>query len=333
MLYNITRALKMSSDDLVIVVSGLGKSYGRIYVLRGVSFSVRRGTIVSILGPNGAGKTTLLRILSGTLFFDEGSVLVLGYDASKNPVEIREALGFVPENNMLFPELTVTDNLRLAGSLRGLYGRKLDEAVDKVMSLLGLHDYSGRKYGVLSRGLKRRCDIAAALVHDPPLLLLDEPTAGLDIFSAYRLREFLAGLRASGKTILLSTHNITEAMTLSDKVVVLDKGRVKALGTPSSLRRMVGGLKELLVEVDGDVSKLSQGLSSLLSIHVLGRNRVRVTIMDPVEDVRRVLDTVSSLGLEVKDIQVRDLEWEEVVFKLLEERCVETCPLASVCSR
>jgi ABC-2 type transport system ATP-binding protein len=161
--------------------------------------------------------------------------------------------------------------------------------------------------------------------------LLDEPTAGLDIFSAYRLREFLISLRDSGKTILMSTHNITEAMTLSDKVVVLDRGRIRALGTPESLRRMVGGLKELLVEIIGDANLLSKELAPLPT-KVLGGNRIRVTVMDPHKDVKSVLDKVSSLGFKVRDIQVRDLEWEEVVFRLLEEKCVESCPLATVCA-
>ena len=236
-----------------ISVSGLSKSFGPLKALNEVNFSVPRGEIFAYLGPNGAGKTTTIKILAGLLDRDAGEVSICGADVAKAPVFVKGRIGVVPDESNLYPELTCRRNLEYLGELYGL-SRGARNA--KAGELLEFFDLAGRAttpFGALSKGLKRRLTIAAALVHDPEVVFLDEPTSGLDVPSARTLRELIRTINHRGATVFLTTHNLQEAETLSQKVLILIKGRVAALGTPGEIRQRVQGVNLVSVSFSPEI--------------------------------------------------------------------------------
>jgi ABC-2 type transport system ATP-binding protein len=238
-----------------IVADGLKKSYDSFPALDGVSFSLQRGEVFGLLGPNGAGKTTTIRILSGLLKPSGGRALVAGIDVVSDPVEVKRSIGVVPETSNLYPELTCFENLVFAGRLYGMGSEKAKTRTDELLVAFGLQEKSDLLFAKLSSGMKRRLTVAAALIHDPPVLFLDEPTTGLDVMSARALREMIRSLRQKGKTILLTTHYIEEADRLCDRIAIIVKGRIIALDTPEALKKSVSAagasLEDAFVELTG----------------------------------------------------------------------------------
>ena len=211
-------------------VSDLHKSYGDLEAVRGVSFEIGEGEVFGLLGPNGAGKTTTVEILEGYRRRDAGEAWVLGHDPGTAGSEFRERIGVVLQSSELYPTFTVRECLELFG---GYYERRRD--VDEVIELVGLGEKRGARIGTLSGGQKRRLDLGVALMGDPDLLFLDEPTTGFDPAARRAAWETIRALRSLGKTILLTTHYLDEAEQLADRVAVIRDGRIVALGTPAEL--------------------------------------------------------------------------------------------------
>jgi ABC-2 type transport system ATP-binding protein len=236
-----------------IAVSGLSKSFGSLEALHEVNFTVARGEIFAYLGPNGAGKTTTIRILAGLLARDAGQVSVCGADVARDPVFVKERLGVVPDASNLYPELSCRRNLEYMGELYGLpRGARRARALE-LLSFFDLADRALTPFGSLSKGLKRRLTIAAALVHQPEVLFLDEPTTGLDVPSARALRGLIRTINAKGATVFLTTHNLQEAEALSQRVLILIQGRVAAQGRPADIRQRVQRLKLMEVTFAPDI--------------------------------------------------------------------------------
>lgn len=233
--------MEKRTPNSVIKVDGLVKRYGDRVVLNGVSFSVWEGEIFGLLGPNGAGKTTLISILATLLPPDEGQVLICGYDLRREADRIRPLIGFVPQELALYPTLSAWDNLAFFGRIYGLRGTALQERITTVLDLVGLRDRAGDAVRTFSGGMKRRLNIAAGLIHGPRLLLLDEPTVGVDPQSRNFIFEHIERLRAEGMTILYTTHYMEEAEQLCDRVAIMDEGRILALDTPKGLIGLLGG--------------------------------------------------------------------------------------------
>jgi ABC-2 type transport system ATP-binding protein len=213
-----------------IVARDLRKSYDGVEALRGVSFEVRAGEVFGLLGPNGAGKTTTVEILEGYRRRDDGEVSVLGHDPAHAPRELRERIGVVLQHSEFNPLLTVREVHRM---FAGYYERPRD--VDEVVALVGLAEKGGSRVKTLSGGQKRRLDLGVALVGDPDLVFLDEPTTGFDPAARRSAWELIRSLRSLGKTILLTTHYLDEAQQLADRVAVIRAGRIVSMGTPSEL--------------------------------------------------------------------------------------------------
>ena len=218
----------MTSD--AIVVRDLHKSYDGVEALRGVSFDVRAGEVFGLLGPNGAGKTTTVEILEGYRRRDDGEVTVLGHDPTAAPRALRERIGVVLQHSELHPLLTVRETHRM---FAGYYARPRD--VDEVIDLVGLAEKRDAPLKTLSGGQKRRLDLGVALIGDPDLVFLDEPTTGFDPAARRSAWEMIRALRSLGKTILLTTHYLDEAQQLADRVAVIQAGRIVSLGTPAEL--------------------------------------------------------------------------------------------------
>lgn len=232
----------------VIEVSRLTKRFGRVTAVDGLSFTVGPREIVGFLGPNGAGKSTTMRILSGFLPATAGSARVVGYDVFHQSAEVRKRIGYMPENNPLPPDMRVREYLRFRGRLKGLSGSACRERVDLVQELCGLRDVGRRIIGTLSKGYRQRVGLADALVHDPPLLILDEPTIGLDPNQIRALRQLIKDL-AQSRSVLLSSHILPEVEMTCTRVLIMHRGRVRAEGTTTDLQGALGSGHQVVAEI------------------------------------------------------------------------------------
>ncbi|HTT75491.1 MAG TPA: ABC transporter ATP-binding protein [Candidatus Binataceae bacterium] len=230
----------MSNAETIIQVSGLDKSYGSRHVLNDLNFEVKAGEIAGLLGPNGAGKTTTLSILATLRKPDKGVVRIAGYDALDDPAAVRHRIGFVPQSIALYPSLTASHNVELFARVHGLSARQAREASDDALDKVGLNDRKGDAIASLSGGMQRRVNLACGMVHHPEILLLDEPTVGVDPQSRERILETLRALAAAGATIVYSTHYMEEVERLCDCALLIDHGHLIARGTVAELVALGG---------------------------------------------------------------------------------------------
>jgi sodium transport system ATP-binding protein len=238
----------------MIEVDNLAKHFGPVRAVDGISFGAAEGEVLGLLGPNGAGKTTTLRMLSTVLRPSAGNARVGGHDLIREPAAVRAALGVLPEYWGLYGRLTPREHLRYFGRLYGMDGDRLERRIDEVVALLEIGEYSERRCEPFSKGMKQKVALGRALIHDPRHLLLDEPTAGLDVMSARSVREVIARFRDEGRCVILSTHILAEAERLCDRLALIDHGRIVASGSPEDLRRQTGRetLEEAFVALVGE---------------------------------------------------------------------------------
>lgn len=239
----------------VLEVKALGKRYGETRALQDVGFSMREGEILAYLGPNGAGKTTTVSILSGLLERDSGEVSICGFDVGRDPVAVKQRIGVVPEESNLYPELTCRRNLEYLGQLYGLKRSERRRRVPELLEQFDLTEKAAAPFRALSRGMKRRLTVAAALVHSPRVLFLDEPTGGLDVPSARSLRETIRDLNRGGASVLLTTHNLAEAEALAHRIIILVKGRIVACGGSGEIKKEAERVKVLSLRFSGEVGE------------------------------------------------------------------------------
>ena len=231
-----------------LTASGLRKAFGDSTAVDGVSFSIGEGEIFGLLGPNGAGKTTTIRMLSTVLRADDGDVTIGGSSVSADADEVRKIIGVCPQELALYPELSANDNLVFFGRMAGLGGREAKETARENLETVGLADRAKDKVDNFSGGMKRRVNIAVALMNRPKMLFLDEPTVGIDPQSRNHIFDTVESLRDEGMTVLYTTHYMEEADRLCDRVGVIDHGRLIALGTPRELKARIGDPDETTLE-------------------------------------------------------------------------------------
>ncbi|HEV3121738.1 MAG TPA: ABC transporter ATP-binding protein [Isosphaeraceae bacterium] len=234
----------------VLEVENVRKSFGNLVAVDGVSFRVKDGEIVGLLGPNGAGKTTIVSIICGVLGADSGQVLLGHRPILKDDDPAKRTLGLVPQELALYEELTARDNMRLFGSLYGMAGPSLEAAIAETLAVVGLVDRASDRVRTFSGGMKRRLNLASALMHDPQIILLDEPTVGVDPQSRGAIFESLAQLKSRGKSLLYTTHYMEEAERLCDRVIILDHGRIIAEDTPRGISNLLPRSNRLTIELD-----------------------------------------------------------------------------------
>jgi ABC-2 type transport system ATP-binding protein len=290
----------VTSEAIAINVEGLRHSYGEHEALQGLQFQVREREIFGLLGPNGGGKTTLFRILSTLLPVQHGAVTLLGLDVDKQPAQVRYAIGVTFQSPSLDVKLTVRENLVHQAQLYGITGATMRERIADRLGRLGLSDRANDRVESLSGGLKRRVEIAKGLLHEPRVLLLDEPSTGLDPGARHDLWRYLHHLRdESGMTILVTTHLMEEA-DRCDRLGILDAGQLVALGTPDELRASVGG--DCLTIACDHPEPLRQSLRETFDLesHLVG-DQLRIEHADAAELVgpiaERFADSVSSITL------------------------------------
>jgi len=228
------------SDQVAIQVTDLRKDFGEIRAVNGISFSVQRGEIFSLLGPNGAGKSTTISMLSCLLRPTTGDATVMGHSILQDPAGVKAAIGVVPQEVAIYEDLTARENLDFWGKMYGLRGRPLRQRVDEVLELVGLADRQRDRVGKFSGGMKRRLNIAVALLHRPAVLILDEPTVGIDPQSRRHILDGVLAYNREGTTVFYTTHYMEEAQELSDHIAIMDHGQIITLGTHEELVQIVG---------------------------------------------------------------------------------------------
>ena len=252
----------------MIEVQHLTKRYGPFTAVDDISFRVEKGEILGFLGPNGAGKTTTMRVLTGYMPASEGQAVVAGYDVFAKPIEAKERIGYLPETPPLYPEMTVREYLTFVARIkvkRPMSKSERTQRVDSAMKKTHVDDMANRHCGKLSKGYRQRVGLAQALIHDPEVLILDEPTAGLDPKQIMETRDLIRGL-AGDHTIVLSTHILPEVAQTCQRVVIINKGRIVASDTPDNLTQQLKGAATLYVQVDADDNAIDT-LRALPGVH------------------------------------------------------------------
>lgn len=299
----------------MIKIRNLSKHFGDVKALKNMNLSVQPGEFFGLLGPNGAGKTTTVNILSTLLQPDEGSVTLNGLDLLSDPRGAKRLLGVVPQELALYEELSAADNLHFWGKLYGMHGGSLKARIRQLLEFMGLNDRGNDRLATFSGGMKRRVNLAAALLHDPAILFLDEPTVGIDVQSRHRIYEILGKLHQQGKTIVYTTHYLEEIERLCERVAIIDQGEIKAEGTLESLRQLIQGDSEVLVMLD-DIS-LKTAPADPLPAGVSLTDEGLLGSGDDVNDLVQKLVTIcSARGWNIRDIELKSASLETVFLQL-----------------
>ena len=314
----------------MIEVEHLTKRYGTVTAVDDVTFRVNKGEILGFLGPNGAGKTTTMRVLTGYMPATDGRAAVAGYDVFDHPIEAKQRTGYLPETPPLYPDMTVREYLHFVAKIKGVTPKDRAARVDQVMARTWVTDMANRACGKLSKGYRQRVGLAQALIHNPEVLILDEPTAGLDPKQINETRRLIKAL-AGDHTIILSTHILTEVEQTCQRVVIINKGKVVAEDTPENLTRRLRGSATMFVQVDGDRAAEAQaalarveGVASVTSANDAGT--AFEVESESGRDVRRELArAVIGGGWGLLELRPMRLSLEDVFLSLTtEERQEET---------
>ena len=282
----------------VLIAKDIRKKYKKLVALDGVDFDLKAGEIHSLLGPNGAGKTTLIKIMATLLFKDSGKVTVLGYDLDTQENQVKHVLGYVGQDTerSAYARLTVRENLRFFGSLRGLSKDYIDEQIAKLGNYFDFNGNVDKQFNALSGGQKQAVVIMRALLHDPPIIFLDEPTKGLDVIIAKRIRNFLKNYsQKEGKSLLLTSHIMSEVEELSDRVSLINKGKIGATGTPAELKKSLGIQDFIELQKDSLPVSTYEKIKNLSTVTLtLDKNEHWYTfgvndLLDASEDIIKVL--------------------------------------------
>src|SRR5215813_5378703 len=287
-----------------------------------MSFEVQKGEILGFLGPNGAGKTTTMRIITGFMPASDGSVRVDGFEVFENPIDVRKRIGYLPENPPLYPEMNVAGYLRFVAKIKGVPKDRIDSEVTRVMERVSITDVKERIIAKLSKGYKQRVGIAQALLGDPPVLILDEPTIGLDPKQIHEVRELIKGL-AGNHTVVLSTHILPEVEQTCHRVIIIDRGKIVAVDTPQNLRFQLQGAERVFMEIQGPASEIASKLKAMpgvIDVHTVGSNdgRTRFQIEGELrKDIRSDLArTVVQNGWGLYELQAATMSLEDIFLKL-----------------
>ncbi|WP_236003265.1 ABC transporter ATP-binding protein [Nonomuraea antri] len=284
----------------------------------GIGFTIAEGETYGLLGPNGAGKTTTISMIVGILECDSGEVTIDGRAHSTKSVATKSLIGFVPQDLALYPDLTARENLRFFGRLYGLRGSALKAKVDEVLEVVGLTDRAAEPSGKFSGGMMRRLNIGVGLLNRPRVLILDEPTAGVDPQSRNAILESVGRLADEGVAVLFTTHYMEEAERLCDRVGIVDRGKLVAEGTRRELVALVEEQGRIVLRVDGDPASAVRALRTLPKIQQVstGDGAVELLVADAGERLPSILQTTAQAGLTVRSVEVREPDLESVFLHL-----------------
>ena len=302
--------------EYMISVSGLKKKYDAVQALKGVSFEIKAGELFGLLGPNGAGKTTTISILSTLLRPDEGDVTLAGIDLKKDPQECKKTIGVVPQEIALYNELTAHANLVFWGGLYGVPKTELESRIDQLLRKVGLHDRRNDKVKTYSGGMKRRINIAAALLHRPTILFMDEPTVGIDPQSRNLIFDVVENLHKEGMTIVYTTHYMEEAERLCDRIAIIDDGRIVGQGTLDELKRSIQSMETIVVTVTNVSDDLEQKVAAEWPACKRVGDAFHFQTTNAKNDLSKIILKCSGLGLDILHIEIQKVNLETVFLSL-----------------
>jgi ABC-2 type transport system ATP-binding protein len=300
----------------MIKVSGLTKDYGARRAIHNLNFDAQQGEIVGFLGPNGAGKTTTLRILTGYMPPTDGEAIVAGYDVVEESLEVRKRVGYLPETVPLYTDMVVFDYLRFMGDLRHI--PNVDDRVDEVLEMVGLTDRANGYIGNLSKGMRQRVGLAQALLHRPEVLILDEPTIGLDPGQVVEVRKLIREI-GKDRTVLLSTHLLNEAQNICDRVLIINQGKIVAEDTTENLQARLIGAERVIIRVRGeadDLAKTIKGVKGVQGVETKNDGTVEFEFASG-KDVRpEVAKKVINAGYDLLELRPLGMSLEEIFLEL-----------------
>jgi ABC-2 type transport system ATP-binding protein len=300
----------------MISVSNLKKTFGTVDALKGISFHIPQGECYGLLGPNGAGKTTTISILSTLIEPNDGEVNIAGYDLKKNPLDCKKNIGVVTQELALYNEFSAFDNLLFWGGMYKIPGKELKERIDETLDLLGLTDRKNDKVKTYSGGMKRRVNLASALLHRPKILFMDEPTVGIDPQSRNLIFEVVEKLHKEGMTIVYTTHYMEEAERLCDRIGIIDNGKIIAQGTLNELRTL-GSMKESVVIsfinlTDKHYNMLEKEWNDLQRID----DTIHFYSMNIQGDLSKIIIMCNEFGLDIRHIDIQKMNLETIFLSL-----------------
>ncbi len=306
----------------MIQVEHLSKRFGPTTAIDDVNFEVRKGEILGFLGPNGAGKTTTMRILAGFFPPTDGRALVAGFDVFEKPLEAKRRVGYMPEQPPLYTEMTVDSFLRFVSRIKGLASHRIDDRLKRVKELCGLEDTGERLIKHLSKGYKQRVGLAQALIHEPEVLILDEPTVGLDPKQIIEVRDLIRGL-GGDHTVILSTHILPEVSMTCERVVIINRGKIVAVDTPENLTNQLQGGARIELELRGPVDSLQSLLTPIPHIKGVvvgapheGHHSVAIET-DGTQEIRHIIARkVVEAGFELYQLKAQSMSLEEIFLQL-----------------
>jgi len=304
--------------DNAIEVRDLSRVFGDVVAVSGVSFEVRCGEVFSLLGPNGAGKSTAISIISGLLRPDSGDALVMGHSVLKDSMAARRSLGVVPQEVALYNDMSARENLVFWGRMYGLSGSELGGRVDEMLLAVGLVERQKGRLGTFSGGMKRRVNIAAALLHKPEVVIMDEPTVGIDPQSRRHILDYVKELNRQGTSVLYTTHYMEEAEELSHRIAIMDKGKVIACGTREELVRLVGEQARIELAVSGEPAQAAEAWRAVegVSRTTVEQGRVEVLAGDADAVVPRLFEQAARAGFHISSVDIREPNLETVFLSL-----------------
>jgi len=307
----------------MIKVENLTKSYDNKAAISNVTFNVDEGEVLGLVGPNGAGKTTTMRAITGYLPATEGRITVDGFDVFEDSIQVRRRIGYLPEHPPLYDEMTVAGYLRFVSKIKGVPRVDLDFEAERVMEKVHIEDVSHRIIGRLSKGYRQRVGLAQALLNDPPVLVLDEPTVGLDPKQIHEVRELIREWKGR-HTVILSTHILSEVEQTCSRVVIIDKGRIVAVGTPANLVHQLKGADRVIVEVAAPENEVMERLCSIEGVigargldEANGHCRIQVETGETTEPIQpQIARAIVGSGWGLFGIQSSTMSLEDVFLEL-----------------
>jgi linearmycin/streptolysin S transport system ATP-binding protein len=302
----------------VLECRDLHKSFGDLVAVNGVGFHIAPGETYGLLGPNGAGKTTTISMVAGLLERDAGEVVVEGRSVTTTSVDAKASIGYVPQDLAIYPDLSGRENLRFFARLYGMGGDEMAKRVDEVLEIVGLSDRGKDLSKEYSGGMKRRLNIGIGLLHRPKLLILDEPTVGVDPQSRNAILESVDALSAEGMAVLYTTHYMEEAERLCDRVGIIDLGELKAEGTRRELVSLVGQRDLVRLAVSGDPAVAARACSSIAAVRDASprEDRLELVVDEARKVLPRILESVADAGVSVRSVEVQEPDLEAVFLHL-----------------
>jgi ABC-2 type transport system ATP-binding protein len=302
----------------VLAATDLVRRYGDLTAVDGVSFHIAPGETFGLLGPNGAGKTTTISMVAGLIAPDSGSVTVAGERMGPGEVDVKRHIGLVPQDLAIYPELTARENLTFFGRLQGLRGAGLTRRIDEVLELIALTDRAKDATKEYSGGMKRRLNIAVGLLHRPALLILDEPTVGVDPQSRNAILESVEALSVGGMAVLYTTHYMEEAERLCDRIAIIDSGRIQAEGTRSELITLTGGVDHIRLAGAGQSAALVTALRALPAVENVATDgrTLTLTVHEAPSAVAGIVTTATAAGMTLSEVEITRPDLESVFLHL-----------------